>query len=123
MSELNHVILYVSDPAASSAFYERQLGRPPVQSSPGFVLFVLKSGMHLGLWKLQAVEPAPAHGAGACELAIPVQGDAEVDACHARWRADGLAVLQAPARMSFGYTCVASDPDGHRLRVFAPGAA
>jgi hypothetical protein len=25
--------------------------------------------------------------------------------------------------MDFGFTFVALDPDGHRLRVFAPGAA
>ena len=29
----------------------------------------------------------------------------------------------APTAMDFGFTFVALDPDGHRLRVFAPGAA
>ncbi len=122
MPHPDHVIFYVSDPAASSAFYERQLGGPPVQSSPGFVLFALESGMQLGLWKLQAVEPAPRHGAGSAELALVVETDAEVDAWHARWRTDGLPVLQSPTRMGFGYTCVAADPDGHRLRVFSLSA-
>ena len=122
MSHPDHVILYVADPAASSTFYESQLGRPPVQSTPGFVLFALDSGMQLGLWKLQSVEPAPHHGAGSAELAVTVDSDGEVDACHDRWRMDGVPVLQPPTRMNFGYTCVAADPDGHRLRVFAPGA-
>ena len=33
-----------------------------------------------------------------------------------------LAIAQAPATLDFGHTFVALDPDGHRLRVFAPGA-
>ena len=32
-------------------------------------------------------------------------------------------ILQEPVQMDFGHTFVASDPDGHRLRVFVPGAA
>ena len=31
-----------------------------------------------------------------------------------------IATLQAPTRMDFGLTFTASDPDGHRLRVFSP---
>jgi hypothetical protein len=33
------------------------------------------------------------------------------------------AILQPPTAMDFGYTFLAADPDGHRLRVFAPGVA
>lgn len=39
---------------------------------------------------------------------------------HARWRARGCVVLQAPTAMDFGYTFTVQDPDGHRVRVFAP---
>jgi hypothetical protein len=31
-----------------------------------------------------------------------------------------LKIAQAPTAMDFGMTFVALDPDGHRLRVFAP---
>jgi predicted enzyme related to lactoylglutathione lyase len=31
-----------------------------------------------------------------------------------------MKIVQPPTRMEFGYTCTALDPDGHRLRVFAP---
>jgi predicted enzyme related to lactoylglutathione lyase len=39
----------------------------------------------------------------------------------ARWQALGARIAQAPTRMDFGFTAAALDPDGHRLRVFAPG--
>ena len=32
----------------------------------------------------------------------------------------GIEILQKPTRMDFGFTFVGLDPDGHRLRVFAP---
>ena len=49
--------------------------------------------------------------------------DAEAVArTHADWKSRGLPIAQAPTAMDFGHTFVALDPDGHRLRVFAPGA-
>jgi predicted enzyme related to lactoylglutathione lyase len=41
---------------------------------------------------------------------------------HAEWKRRGLTIVQAPTRLDFGTTFVAVDPDGHRLRVFAPEA-
>ena len=41
----------------------------------------------------------------------------------ADWKQRGLPILQEPVQMDFGHTFVAADPDGHRLRVFVPGAA
>ena len=32
----------------------------------------------------------------------------------------GCIVLQQPTAMDFGYTFTVQDPDGHRVRVFAP---
>lgn len=118
------VLLYVADPLASAALYRRLLGRPPVDASPGFALFALPGGAMLGLWRREAVLP-PADGApGAGELALALAGGrAAVDACHADWIAQGLAMLQAPTALDFGYTFTAQDPDGHRLRVFAPEGA
>ena len=48
---------------------------------------------------------------------------AAVEAAHVRWSAQGAPIAQSPTRMDFGYTFVALDPDGHRLRAFAPAAA
>lgn len=121
MQHPNFFILYVDQPLASAAFYARLLGREAVEASPTFALFALESGVMLGLWSRHTVEPAATAGAGGSEVAFAVDSDATVDATHASWTAQGLPVLQAPARMDFGYTFVAQDPDGHRLRVFAPG--
>jgi hypothetical protein len=35
----------------------------------------------------------------------------------------GLRIIQEPVKMDFGFTFTAADPDGHRLRVFAPAQA
>lgn len=121
MSQPNFLIFYVDQPLRSAAFYADLLGRPAIETSPTFALFTLESGLMLGLWSKHTVEPqATAPGGG--ELALTVDGPAAVDATHAAWCAKGLPILQAPVAMDFGYTFVALDPDGHRLRVFAPGA-
>lgn len=120
MTRPDFVLLYVEDPVRSAAFYERLLGRAPVEASPGFALFVLDGGLKIGLWKRAEVQPAAHATGGGCELALAVESNAAVDAAHAQWRADGLTILQAPTAMDFGYTFTAADPDGHRLRVFAP---
>ena len=45
-----------------------------------------------------------------------------VDAHFEIWKKQGMPIAQQPTEMDFGYTFVACDPDGHRLRVFAPHA-
>ena len=60
--------------------------------------------------------------AGCGELAFAVASNDMVNAMHADWSTRGLTILQAPTDMDFGYTFVALDLDGHRLRVFAPSA-
>ena len=122
MSDPNFVILYVNSPTDRAAFYADLLGKAPVEASPTFAMFALESGTMLGLWAAHTVEPA-ATAAGGAEVAFAVDGDATVEAMHAGWRARGLPIAQPPTRMDFGFTFVATDPDGHRLRVFAPGAA
>lgn len=120
MAPSHFVLLYVDNPEASAAFYSKLLDRPAIESSPTFAMFALGDGLMLGLWSRHTVEPRPAAAAGASELAFTLANDAEVDAAHARWQGQGLAIAQAPTRMDFGYTCVGVDLDGHRLRAFAP---
>ncbi len=120
--EPNFILLYVKNPIESAAFYGDLLGHGPIEASPTFAMFALKSGVMLGLWARHTVEPA-AMGQGGSELAFTVGDAAAVAATHADWQRRGLPILQAPTRMDFGDTFVAADPDGHRLRVFAPGQA
>ncbi len=121
MQPTHFLLLYVAQPEASARFYETLLGKPPIEASPPFAMFALEGGLMLGLWARPGVEPAAQAAPGASELAFPVRTPADVDAMHARWQQLGVPIAQAPVRMDFGYTFLGLDPDGHRLRGFAPG--
>ncbi len=116
------ILLYVDNPTGSAAFYTELLGHAPVEASPTFAMFALPSGVMLGLWSKHTVEPPAPPSFGGSELAFTVSDAAAVLAKHAEWSARGLPIAQAPTELDFGHTFVALDPDGHRLRVFAPGA-
>lgn len=122
MQSPNFMILYVDNPPASADFYARLLGQQAVETSPSFALFALPSGLMLGLWSRHTVEPA-AEIVGGGEVAFSVENADAVDAAHSEWSGRGIKILQAPTDMDFGHTFVALDPDGHRLRVFAPADA
>ena len=68
MPHPNYILLYVTDPSASAAFYTALLACPPVEASPTFALFALDSGLMLGLWARGSVEPAASLGGGGGEL-------------------------------------------------------
>jgi catechol 2,3-dioxygenase-like lactoylglutathione lyase family enzyme len=118
----NFVLLYVTDPVKSAAFYTELLGQQPVDIAPTFTLFVLSSGLKLGLWLKGNVKPDATAHTGGSELCISVESADRVRAIYAAWAERGLPMLQTPTEMDFGHTFVAEDPDGHRLRVFAPSA-
>lgn len=118
----NFVLLYVDSPAASAEFYSWVLGSKPVEASPTFVMFALPSGVMLGLWSKHTVEPAAKAAGGGSELGFAVDGADAVRKTYSEWTQRGLPIAQEPTDMDFGHTFVALDPDGHRLRVFAPGA-
>lgn len=120
MAEMNFVLLYVDNPTASAAFYAELLGRAPVEASPTFAMFAMESGVMLGLWSRHTVAPAACGGPGSGEIAFSVADADVVMALHAEWSGRGLVMAQEPTAMEFGHTFVALDPDGHRLRVFAP---
>ena len=115
------LILYVDQPQASAAFYARLFGREPVESSPTFCMFAL-DGLMVGLWSRHTVEPAAAAAGGGAEVAFPVADAPAVEATFAAWSGLGLPIVQPVTLMDFGTPFVALDPDGHRLRVFAPAA-
>ncbi|WP_454784357.1 VOC family protein [Legionella sp. WA2024007413] len=115
----NLIIFYVDNPQVSEQFYERLFNSQPIQSSPTFVMFLLKSGMRLGLWSKHTVEPPAAANGGGSELSLQVQNDPLVDELHTLWQKENIQIAQAPTMMDFGYTFVALDPDNHRLRIFS----
>ncbi|VVE47868.1 drug:proton antiporter [Pandoraea pneumonica] len=118
MPHPNMVILYVANPPESAAFYADLFDLEPVETSPGFALFVFPNGLKLGLWAKHTVVPTIIAPPGGSEVVLPVASNAHVDATYEDWSARGIAILQAPTTMDFGRTFVASDPDGHRLRVY-----
>ncbi|MFJ2993847.1 VOC family protein [Pandoraea sp. NPDC087047] len=110
--------LYVASPPESAGFYADLFDLEPVEASPGFAMFAFPSGLKLGLWARFAVAPAVIAPPGGSEVVLPVASNALVDATWEDWRARGITILQVPTTMDFGRTFVASDPDGHRLRVY-----
>lgn len=113
----NYLLLYVDNVPRSRDFYAGLLGQAPVEDSPTFALWVLSSGVRIGLWDKRGVLPAANAGAGGFELGFPVESDADVDRCAREWAAQGISIIQQPTDMDFGRTFTAVDPDGHRLRV------
>jgi catechol 2,3-dioxygenase-like lactoylglutathione lyase family enzyme len=122
MPNFSFVLLYVESPPDSAKFYAGLLDVPIVDQSPTFAMLPLRDGVMLGLWSRSAAEPRPTAMAGACEVAFTVADPAAVSDVHADWHKRGLSIAQVPTKMDFGTTFVALDPDGHRLRVFAPAA-
>ena len=114
----HYFLLYVDSPATSANFYSRLLDKPPVELNPTFALFILDTGVKLGLWSRHTVEPAARITGGGGEVGFSLPDNAAVDALHAQWVASGATIIQSPTTLDFGYTFVAQDPDGHRLRVF-----
>lgn len=120
MNHPNFILLYVDQPETSADFYAKLLDATPIERSATFALFALSSGLMLGLWSKHTVEPKADNAPGSGELAFRLESPAAVQAACTQWQADGLQILQAPTQMDFGFTFVALDPDGHRLRVYAP---
>ena len=116
MAQPNMLLLYVADVASSATFYANLLGHAPIEQSVNFAMLPLAQGVMLGLWARQDVQPA-ATLSGGNELIFAADSRAEVDTLHESWRGKGLPIVQAPTTMDFGYTFVALDLDGQRLRV------
>lgn len=115
--ELNHTIIWSSDPKASAAFLADVLGRPAPQRFMHFEVVPLDNGVSLDF----AQGEAPISGQHYAFLV----SDAEFDATFARIRGRGLAFWADPARTKpgeintlFGGRGVYfPDPSGHLLEI------
>jgi catechol 2,3-dioxygenase-like lactoylglutathione lyase family enzyme len=119
MTNPNFILAYVADAPKSAALYSKLLGAEPVESSPNWAMFALSNGLAIGLWSRNEVEPK-ATLPGGSEIGFPVENDDAVTLTRDAWAKLGLRIIQEPTKMDFGFTFTAADPDGHRLRVFAP---
>jgi catechol 2,3-dioxygenase-like lactoylglutathione lyase family enzyme len=117
MRTLNYLLLAVRNPRESATLYTKILGREPVENSATFVLYVLPTGLKIGLWIASEIEPKPA-AAGGVEISFTEESKDAVLHTYEEWKKLGLKVVQEPKDMDFGFTFVVEDPDGHRLRPF-----
>lgn len=119
MTNPNFILAYVADAPKSAALYAKLLNSEPVESSANWAMFSFPSGLSIGLWQRDDVEPR-ATLPGGTEIGFPVENSITVTLTRDAWSKLGLKILQEPTQMDFGFTFTAADPDGHRLRVFAP---
>lgn len=118
--EAVHLILYVHDQPAATAFWRAVLGTPPALDEPGMTEFALGTQTVLGLMPEAGVasllgpslpDPAAASGIPRAEVYLVVSDAA---ACHARALAAGAAELSPLAQRSWGdHAAYSLDPDGH----------
>lgn len=120
MLEPSSVVLYVDNLALSSAFYQDLLGIKPAVASPTFHTFTFSNGMNLGLKAKHAVQP-PTDTNGSGELAFTLDDNKKVDALCAEWQNKGIDIALPPTAVTYGYTFLALDLDGNRLRVVSLG--
>ncbi len=80
---------------------------------------MLGETMTLGLQAAQWIKPKAESHVGGSELSLSDVDRETVDRLHAEWTGQGVEMALEPTELDFGYTFVATDPDGHRLRVCA----
>lgn len=120
MNSFSFVILYVANVAKSVAFYADLLDWKLVDQSPTFAMFAQPNGQMLGLWSKSEIAPNNAHPGGGAEYSLTTSTDEAVQSTYDKWKAKGIAMVHPPKNMDFGFTFMATDPDGHFIRVFAP---
>lgn len=114
MDQSQDILLDVEDPEASARFYGRLLQGRPVQVGPDRALVLLASGRRLSLWRRTAQATQADQAVG-----FAVDRASDVDDLHVDWWDRGARILTPPCDLPQGRGFVASDPDGHRLCVFA----
>jgi catechol 2,3-dioxygenase-like lactoylglutathione lyase family enzyme len=115
-----HLILYVQDQAAATAFWQAVLDRPPNLDEPGMTEFALGAQAVLGLMPEAGIrallgprlpDPAAARGIPRAEIYLVTDDPA---GHHARALAAGATELSALTQRSWGDDVAYSlDPDGH----------
>lgn len=115
----NSIILYVSDVERSTEFYRTVLSADPLETFEGFAVFALSDTVSLGLQAADQIDPKAEPHVGGSELSFSDVDRDTVDRLYAQWVAREIPMALEPTELAFGYTFVATDPDGHRLRVCA----
>ncbi|WP_237360449.1 VOC family protein [Vibrio marisflavi] len=116
----NLLTLYVENIEVSTIFYQKLLDKPPVATFPNYVSFEFENGLYLSLWSRNAKDFVSDGTGHRFELSFMVEDSKSVISIYERWREDSVHIEQHPKEAIFGMTFVATDPDGHRIRVCIP---
>jgi len=122
MGSFEFIVLDVNDLGVSRTFYNAVLGRTPRELSPTFVSYELDSSLKLELCQRDsrifpdALRPQGPVLGGGTELCLSLPDDDSARRLCAQWSGWGARIVQEPGASVFGFTFVALDPDGHRLR-------
>ncbi|WP_370206489.1 VOC family protein [Pararhodobacter marinus] len=117
------IIHYVTDIAASTAFYADALNAPVLYEADDFTMLKLGDGARLGLWRRSEVQPPVGDAQpGASELNALAPDLTALTAMHDRLAGQGATILHPVMALPFGQAFMLADPDGHRLRVYVPAA-
>lgn len=115
---LRHAVLWVSDPTASAAFYEKALGLE-IKNDLGNAVFMSSPGSatdhDLGLFRTADPQPRPPQGLGLYHLAWEVATLDELRQARARLTEMGALVGESNHHVS--RSLYAQDPDGIEFEV------
>jgi catechol 2,3-dioxygenase-like lactoylglutathione lyase family enzyme len=117
MVKLVHLSLAVSDWKASRDWYVRHLGfsvefEIPEGGATGLGVVALQDDAGLTVFLEERREPIQS---GQSSYTLQVD---DLDALYARLAAAGLAFVEPPSKLFWGYGAVLADPDGHRLHLY-----
>ena len=126
-ARLEHVALWVRDLDGVAAFYTRyfdaRLGALYENPRKGFQSRFLEFGRARAWRSWRVVTSSRARRASHWDSRTwpsSVGDEAAVDALAARFRAEGVALVDGPRRTGDGYyECVVLDPEGNRVEVTA----
>lgn len=119
MFKPNSIIIYAEDVNKSTDFYAKILKSEPLESYSEFSVFALSSDFILGIQSKAGIDPKPQAHFGGFEICMSDIDNDEVDKIYQQWCELNVQIEMPPTHLDFGYTFVALDPDGHRLRVCA----
>jgi len=111
------VILYVRDLQKSRKSYAEIVGLPVIEerSDENFVMLNPGGSTFLALEDLKVVPAGRAKEPGSVEIGFTMD---DVDGTFAKWKAQGVEMIQEPETMPFGRNFMAKDPDGHYLTIY-----
>ncbi|QDQ39457.1 hypothetical protein E3226_003110 [Legionella geestiana] len=120
MLQPNVIVLYAASLAVTSQFYREVFGMAPVEASSTFHSFKLSNDLSLAIKAQSSVLPPVDEKNSGGELAFVLESRDRVNALFTEWHTKNIRIILPPTQLPFGYTFVALDPDGYRLRFIAP---